>query len=227
MKVTFVLVEPAVPGNIGATARAIKTMGFTDLRLVNTHSHLSDEARWLAHGSTDILDRAKVYQRFEDAVEDIDFCVATTAKQRMAKIDNIPVNELVPFIVQKKASIRSLAIVFGSEESGLPNAIIRSCDVAASIPMETTYPSLNLAQAVMVFAWELSGLNDPEREPIQPREFDKPHYPVFREKLIRLLETTGISKNVNLYHRILERAALLSGDDINLLLSILQRLEKR
>jgi tRNA/rRNA methyltransferase len=224
MKIIFILVEPAVPENIGAAARAMKTMGFSELRLVNPAGHLSEEAQWLAHGSSDILEAAQVYERFEAAVRDIDFVVATTSKQRIAKGELLSVQELGHFLDQKSDAIGSVAIVFGKEESGLPNSLIRQCDVACSIPMKTRYPSLNLAQAVMVFAWELSGLDSLQKA--QRHDDKKPHYPIFQEKLIHLLINTEIDQNVNLYNRILERAAHLSGEDINLVLSILQRLSK-
>ncbi|MCB2219298.1 MAG: tRNA/rRNA methyltransferase [Bacteroidetes bacterium] len=224
MKIIFVLVESAVPENIGAAARAIKTMGFSELRLVNPSGHLSDKAKWLAHGSADILESAKVYQHFDEAIHDIDLMVATTSKQRIAKGEFLSVHDLGSFLDQKSDAIKSVAIVFGKEESGLPNFLIRQCDVACSIPMKTSYPSLNLAQAVMVFAWELSGLKTLAETKETGKE--KPHYPIFRKKLIQLLERTEIDQNINLYNRILERAAYLSGDDINLVLSILQRLRK-
>ena len=92
MEVSFILVEPAGPENVGAAARAIKTMGFDDLRLVNPCDHLDMKARMLAHASNDILENAKVYQSFEEAIKDIDFVFATSAKQRWVKLDIIPCN---------------------------------------------------------------------------------------------------------------------------------------
>ncbi len=175
----FILYKPAVPGNIGAAARAMKTMGFTELRLVDPADHLADEARMMAHGSHDILENSKVYPTYEAAVADVDFIVCTTAKKKSAKVDYIPSGRLQAFIAEKIPVTRRIGIVFGTEESGLPNSILQHANTGVTIPMATTYPSLNLSQSVMVIAYELSGLlrtsadiepgfQHPEREQQQP-----------------------------------------------------------
>ncbi|MGE0087944.1 MAG: TrmH family RNA methyltransferase [Bacteroidales bacterium] len=81
----FILVEPAVSENIGAAARALKTMGFSSLRLVKPANHLADEARWLAHASNDILENAHVFPSLKEAVKDMDWIIGTTAKKRKGK----------------------------------------------------------------------------------------------------------------------------------------------
>jgi tRNA/rRNA methyltransferase len=156
--ICFILYKPAVPGNIGAAARAMKTMGFSELRLIDPADHLADEAKMMAHGSYDILENCKVYPTYEAAVSGIDFIVCTTAKKKSAKVDYIPSGQLKGFLAEKTAVARRIGIVFGSEESGLPNAIIQHADAGVTIPMATTHPSLNLAQSVMVIAYELSAL---------------------------------------------------------------------
>jgi tRNA/rRNA methyltransferase len=223
MQIYFILVESAYPENIGAAARAIKTMGISGLRLVSPADHLSKEARWLAHASNDILENAEVYDRFDDAIKDIDFIIASSAKKRSVKQDYLKACELHEFISQKKKSLKKIAVVFGKEESGLDNDIIRNCDVASYIPMKTTYPSLNLAQAVMIYAYELSNLLDPIKTEETASEIES-LYPVFKQKLDNLLLELRIEKNENLYNRILERAAYLNNNDINLVLSILNRI---
>ena len=82
MKISFVLVEPATPGNIGSATRALKTMGFESLLLVNPCDHLSNEARKLAYGSHDLLESAKVFNSLEEAIDNMDLVIATTAKKR-------------------------------------------------------------------------------------------------------------------------------------------------
>lgn len=152
----FILYKPAVPGNIGASARAIKTMGFSELRLIDPANHLSGEAKMMAHGSHDILENCRVYASYDEAVADISFVICTTAKKRSAKVDYIPAPRLAQFIAGKSAVTGKIAIVFGSEESGLPNHILLKANVGVTIPMATGYPSLNLSQAVMTIAYELS-----------------------------------------------------------------------
>lgn len=223
MEIYFILIEPAFPENIGATARAIKTMGFNKLRLVKPVNHLAKEAKWLAHASTEILESAEVFESFEEAINDIDLVVATTAKRRTAKFDYYAATELGEFLNNKRKSIRNVALLFGKEESGLENQIIQKCDIASYIPMKSTYPSLNLAQAVMIFAYELSNSN------IYPDKLTKPNindavYKTLKTKLKELLREINIDQNSNLYHRILERSASMSDDDIHLALSVLNKL---
>jgi tRNA/rRNA methyltransferase len=118
MNISFILVEPAVPENVGAAARAIKTMGFTDLRLVNPCNHLDMKAKMLAHASHDILENAKIYPILSEAIADLDFVIATSAKQRWVKLDIIPSNQIHKFLEEKENSISRIGIVFGREESG-------------------------------------------------------------------------------------------------------------
>jgi tRNA/rRNA methyltransferase len=81
MQIFFILVEPAVQENVGAAARAIKTMGFSRLILVNPCDYLSGPARWLAHGSGEILDNAQVFPSLKEAIVNFDFVVGTSAKK--------------------------------------------------------------------------------------------------------------------------------------------------
>jgi TrmH family RNA methyltransferase len=154
--ICFILYKPAVPGNIGASARAMKTMGFSELRLIDPADYLSGEAKMMAHGSHDILENCKVYDTYDNAIADISFVICTTAKRRSAKVDYIPAPQLARFIAGKSAVTGKIAVVFGSEESGLPNEILLKANVGVTIPMATEYPSLNLSQAVMTIAYELS-----------------------------------------------------------------------
>jgi len=81
----FILVEPSLPENICASARALKTMGFFRLRLVKPVDYLCDRAKWVAHGSVDILETAKVFPSLKQAVQEIDFVVGTTVRKRTFK----------------------------------------------------------------------------------------------------------------------------------------------
>ena len=158
MEISFVITEPATPENVGAAARALKTMGYSDLRLVNPCDHLSAPARWMAHASEDILEKAQVFLSLEEAVESCDFIVGTTAKQRNVRHDYLPLQQLAEFLEKKEKVIRRVAIVFGREESGLSNKELGFCDLLTTVPLNSPYPSLNLAQAVMLYAYELSSL---------------------------------------------------------------------
>ncbi len=101
MKIQFILIEPLYPENIGSAARAIKTMGFTDLVLVNPCDYLSKEAKWLAHGSIDILENATIYKTLEEALTDIDFVIATTSKKRKTNFNYYSPAEINTIIENK------------------------------------------------------------------------------------------------------------------------------
>ncbi len=226
MMIHFVLVEPAVPENVGAAARALKTMGFHSLRLVNPCEFREGKAQWLAHGSADILDKACVFPTLREAVADIDFVVATTAKRRSATGD-LHLAEGIPEIIwQKKNSTDSVALVFGREESGLTNAEIQLCHISSYLPMAVAYPSLNLGQAVMLYAYLLSKINlaveKPSVETATPSKFR-----TMNQQMANLLDDTRLSKNANITHRIFERMALLADGDINLVLSVLAAIKAK
>ncbi|KAB2870242.1 MAG: tRNA/rRNA methyltransferase [Bacteroidales bacterium] len=226
MEISFILVEPAVPENVGAAARAIKTMGFGDLRLVNPCDHLDMKARMLAHASNDILENAKVYQSFEEAIKDVDFVFATSAKQRWVKLDIIPCNELTDFIEKKGDTINSIAIVFGREESGLTNEEIALCHRVSTIPLKTQYPSLNLAQSVMIYAYTLSFLNIES-----PEKHKKNQNPDSLKALISKVQSVlsqielGPDKLIN--GRLIERITELDAEDIKLLHSLTSALTEK
>ena len=216
MQFSFILVEPAVPENVGAAARAIKTMGFTDLRLVNPCDYLDTKARMLAHASHDVLENAKVFSSLKDAITDLDFTIAATAKQRWVKLDVIPSNEILSFFKSKENTISKVGIVFGREESGLTNDEISLCSRASTIPLAASYPSINLAQSVMIFAYSLSEISksksNDDVEEINPESFIS-----LKGKVTEMLRIAGITPDTLIYGRILERLTNLNANYIRLL----------
>lgn len=223
MHIAFILVEPAVPGNIGAAARAIKTMGFSDLRLVNACDHLSHEARMLAHGSNEILEGAVVFSSLPQALENLDIAVATTAKKRSVRVEYLPVQELAGFLDGKGNSVQSAGIVFGREESGLTNDEIRLCDMVSSVPLAQSYPSLNLSQAVMLFAYSLFGYTLSDSPAVKHGCKDGQGFRIMMDRAGQVLDRMGLADNPALYNRLLERLARLGEDDVHLVLSLLKR----
>jgi len=226
MEFYFILVEPAVPGNIGASARAIKTMGFKLLRLVRPCNYMDEEAVKMAHGSVDILQKSEIYTSFNEAREDIDLVIGTTAKKRSTRADYHNCSDLPGLIRDKGDSIKSVGIVFGREESGLTNSELKICDLVTRIPMIADYPSLNLAQAVMVYAYILSylilkpgGIMRSIRNEEGLKEL--------KRKTDIILTNLAIDKNPTLYHRIMERLIILGEDDIHLLHSIANKFQEK
>ena len=222
MDLYFILVKPAVPGNIGAAARAIKTMGYTRLRLVAPGDYLGPEARMLAHASVEILEGAEVFAGLKQAIADLDMTVATTAKTRDVRVEYLGASEIPGMIRSKGSSVEKIGLVFGREESGLTNDEIRMCDLVSSIPMKGPYPSLNLGQSVMIYAYLMASFEWTQPEPAL-QALDQEGFRAMIDKSTKVLKDLDIDNNPALYNRILERLASLGEDDIHLLHSILNR----
>jgi len=223
MNICFILVEPAVPENVGAAARAIKTMGFTELRLVNPCDYLSTKAKMLAHASNDILENAKVFSTLADALADLDFTIATSAKQRWVKVDIIPSDKLVKFLDEKGNTISNIGIVFGREESGLSNEEINLCNRVSTIPLASPYPSINLAQTVMIYAYTLSSISQKMDDTIE-EENNPESFRMLQQRVKELLTIANITPDMLIYGRIHERITALNASDIRLLHSITSKL---
>ncbi|MFZ0391449.1 MAG: RNA methyltransferase [Calditrichia bacterium] len=149
----FVLVEPQSPGNIGAAARALKTMGFSNFLLVNPADHLADEAQWMAHASADILESAAIFRTLPEALKGMHMVVATTQRERIFHLPFFTPAELVKKAIPVSME-HKVAIVFGREKTGLTNEELGMCDMVSTVPAYTSHPSLNLAQTVMIYAYE-------------------------------------------------------------------------
>lgn len=231
MQIHFILVEPAVPENVGASARAINTMGFQSMRLVNPCDHLSMKARMLAHGSNHILESAGVFNSLQEAAEGLDLLIGTTANtSRTTKQDYHSSIELPQILAAKAGSLSQVGLVFGREESGLTNEELLLCDIATSIPLAASYPSVNLGQAVMIYAYALSSLQLRQKEVMAATPAQEASYAALKEKAVRLLKHAGLDKQPTKANRMLERLALIGPTDLNLLhtftTALLDELEK-
>lgn len=228
MDVFFVLVEPAVPENIGASARAIKTMGFKNLRMVNPAPYLDGKAKWVAHGSWDILENAMVYNDLKTALSDMDLVIGTTAKNRIVVGEYFLCNKLPEMLSEKMDLVKSVAVVFGREESGLTNEELSLCNMVSTIPIANPYPSLNLSQAVMLYCYTLFGLNKTTNEEVATNDIsEKVSMPALLNKVRIILDIAEINSRPALYHRILERIQTIRGKDVNYLLSVCNGLLKK
>lgn len=152
--IRFVLCETAHPGNIGAAARALKTMGLGRLHLVAPRQFPDPQAEWLASGATDVLRRARVHQSLDDALAGSALNVACTARPREIAVPMVTAREAAARIVEVARS-QPTALVFGNETFGLTGFEVGKCQLLAAIPASPEYSSLNLAAAVQVFAYEL------------------------------------------------------------------------
>lgn len=222
-EIYFVLVEPAVSGNIGAAARALKTMGHEKLVLVNPAAHFNDQAKMLGHGSWEILENARIYKSFEEAIQLFDFVIGTSAKSRSIKHDYYTIEQAKQIADAKLGAIQKIALVFGREESGLTNQELHNCDIISYVPLATTYPSLNLAQAVMLYSFLFSSYSDVKsNEPLLSD--NQKLYNITKNKASDALSSIAISKDSTLHNRIMERIALLNADDLHLILSVCNKI---
>ena len=166
--IRVVLVEPATPGNIGATARVLKTTGISKLALVNPGAWDTPEARTFAHGAGDILDTSQVFPNLDAAVADCHIVVGTTHRQgRFRTVTSAP----GPLIDQlaSQAHHRCIALVFGRERDGLWHEELEICHQVLRFPTAAAYPSLNLSHAVLLFAYGLYAAvsEKPSDSPVQ------------------------------------------------------------
>jgi TrmH family RNA methyltransferase len=150
----FVLVEPKEPGNIGASARAMKNMGFGNLCLVNPPPEMTNEGKWFARNAHDVLDSAMIYRSVAEAIKDKPIVVGTTRRRGRRRGLIMPANEGA-FKLYKMAADNKIAILFGREARGLFNEEVEECGFMLTIPSSKMQPSLNLSHAVMIIVYEL------------------------------------------------------------------------
>ena len=153
-RIRFVLVRTSHPGNIGAAARAIRTMGFERLSLVAPHRFPHAEAVAMAAGALELLDDTVITPTLVDAVADCTLVLGCTARKRVVQLEELSPREAAARALAASAH-GEVAIVFGNERTGLENDELMSCHAAVHIPSVEDFPSLNLAQAVQLLAYEL------------------------------------------------------------------------
>jgi tRNA/rRNA methyltransferase len=150
-----VLARPSHPANIGSAARAMKTMGVTDLRIVAPKRFPDPEATALASGAGDVLEAARVCATLEEALGDVVLAAGFSSRGRDLSHPPQALREAVPQLVAATAD-GPVALVFGNETFGLTNEELGRCQLLVAIPANPAYASLNLAQAVQVACYELA-----------------------------------------------------------------------
>ena len=223
MRCHVVLVNPARGAHVGFAARAIKTMGLSSLRLVNADLQHGKEARKTGYGSHDILDQTQTYTDLEEALRDLDLTIGTTSKPRIKRYDTHSPAEISRIIQSKEGSLKQVGLVFGSEENGLSTEELDHCDLVSTIPMNTDYPSLNLSQSVLIYAWELSNTVEiTEGKSANDRLQAK-----VKKQSLQLLDSLGLNQKPLVRQRIMDRVMLLGESDLELLAGILDKLSQR
>lgn len=231
----MVLCAPSHPGNIGAAARAMKTMGLARLVLVAPERFPDPEAEWRASRAVDVLAGAAVCATLEEALAGVACAVACSARRREIAVPEVTAREAARRVIEV-ARTQEAALVFGNETSGLTTAQVNRCGLLARIPANPEYSSLNLAAAVQVFAYELrlaayeeagDGAGSAPRTLATFEEVEG-----FYEHLERAMVETGFfdpehpKKLMPRLRRLFARAQL-EPEEVNILRGILRALQRR
>ena len=191
----MILVEPRHAGNIGSVARAMKNMGLRELRLVNPVPFESGEAQWLAHGATDILQDAKRFDSLGAALEGFGFIVAASGREgtRRGPVSTPRENAVT---VLEQLRVQPVALVFGREDIGLVNDEICLANRVVRIPTAVPFPSINLAQAVMIVLYEiqLASLTPNESTPVE--KADSTMFEPLVDRIANLMASIGFESRV-------------------------------
>jgi len=179
LSVRIVLVETSHPGNIGASARAMKTMGFSDLALVAPKEFPCAEATARASGADDVLAGARVVASLSEAIADCGFVVGASARLRSLPWPTVDPRTCAR-TVREQAADNQVAIVLGPEQSGLTNDDLGRCHQLVHIPASPGYSSLNLAMAVQILCYELRMAQDSESGVVNGGERDGREAPLRR-----------------------------------------------
>ena len=229
--IQFVLVEPSHPGNIGAVARAISTMGFDQLALVKPKEHPHPESRSRSSSALEVLLNAGVYNELEDAVGDSGYVIGTTARNRRISVPVSSIGDMAHDILSK-AEHQKISIVFGPETSGLSNEDIDRCNHLVYIPSSEEYPSLNLSMAVQVVAYELKMAETIDiKETVERNLASGQEMELFYEHLKEELLETGFlnprnPKQLMRRLRALFNRAELDDNEVNIMRGILASYKK-
>jgi len=232
-RIRIVLTQPSHPGNIGAAARAMKTMGLSRLVLIDPVSFPHPDASARASGATDVLDEAVLAVSLEQALQATVLTVAMTARRRELAAPMLPVREAAAELVSA-AAFGDVAVVFGNETHGLSNAELGLCRHPAMIPANPAYASLNLAAAVQVTCYELrlaatGEVSTPSRQ-AQPASFDDTErlFAHFERAMIEsgFLDPVKPGRLMPRLRRLFARARL-EREEVNILRGMLNALQNK
>jgi len=230
VKVRIVLVEPHEAGNVGAAARAMKNFGFTDLWIAGKRAQrLDNVSEWWAKGANDVTESATRVETLEEALADVHLSVATTAVRGRQVFEQLAPHEVAQLASEHLSGDQVLAVVFGREEFGLSGREVAMCRRTAVIPTSPDFPTMNLAQSVAIFCYELGkGLRPaPKKQEPAPGHLLQ----VLDARARGLFEEVGFFGDKNADRMCAELQALagravLTLREASLLLSLVSHLQK-
>lgn len=227
--ISIILVRPRFPENIGSVARAMKNMGFGRLVIVNGCSPLHRNAYKLASGAEEILERAEEFIELREAISELGCVIGTTSREGRERFPLLTPREVAKKVLSLSQK-NSIGLVFGSEKEGLTNEELLLCHLYARIPSSSSFPSLNLAQAVMIFCYELFQSLTPST-PSSVRMASAEQMERMFEHMERTLLDIGFleAKNPKRIFRTLRRLfgrSLLEERDVRILQGIWSRVDR-
>ncbi len=234
LPIRIVLMETSHPGNIGAVARAMKNMGLCELHLVNPREFPHPEAIARASGADDVLDNAVVHADMPSAVANCGLVIGTSARQRHIPFVPVEPRECAQLVVNKAREGNAVALVFGTERTGLTNTELALCGHLVTIPTSDVYSSLNIAMAVQIIAYELR-LAARDATPVIEREeplASQVDMERFYEHLQAVLADTNFRDHTSSGHlmsrvRRLFNRAQVDQNEIRILRGILSAMQER
>lgn len=222
-RIVFVLYQPQDLVNIALTIRAMKNMELSRLRLVAPAEYDARRIDGIAHDTGDIVERVEIFESFDQAVADVVWIAATTARRRMAKQAWAEPAEAAPALLERTAG-GDVAVVFGREDRGLPNTILDRAHVALCIPTNPGHASLNLGHAALLIAYELRqaarelvtleerdlSAKPRDRAPPATAEQEEELFRVWQEamRVIGMFRGAPPTQKMRSYRRIMKRADL-------------------
>ena len=232
----IVLCETSHPGNIGSVARAMKTMGFLDLYLVNPKDFPSRHAQALACGAEDILQKATLVTSLESALENINHVIGFTARKRELTQPHKNIRDLSKQLISE-ANNNKIAIVFGNETNGLSNLELQHCQSLGFIDANSKYSSLNLAHAVQIVCHEIRMVSElPIKNKIL-KKITKKYVSHdlqngFYKHLEEILDEIGFLKKIQadrlmMRLRLLFNRTQMEKEEVNILRGILSEIQKK
>lgn len=233
--IRIVLIETSHSGNIGSTARAMKTMGLTDLVLVAPKQGVDDQAIALAAGAEDVVKSAVVVENFSQAVADCSLVIGTSARLRHLQNSLIEPRECGEKAINHAMSGK-VAIVFGRERVGLTNEELLKCHYHVTIPANPDYASLNLAMAVQLLSYEIRmAYLATQREENQTMTPQHDMYPKMQEldyfftRTEQLYQSLGFIQNQGVMQKLrrLYGRAEVEKTELHILLGMLSAVEKK
>lgn len=232
----IVLCETSHPGNIGSVARAMKTMGFSDLYLVNPKDFPSKHAQALACGAEDILKKATVATSLEVALKNINHIIGFTARKRELTQPHKNVRDLSKQLINE-ASNNKIAIIFGNETNGLSNLELQHCQSLGFIDANSKYSSLNLAHAVQIVCHEIRMVSEFPVKNKMLKQITKNYVSHdlqngFYKHLEEILDEIGFLKKIQadrlmMRLRLLFNRTQMEKEEVNILRGILSEIQKK